>query len=420
MLADKPVIQGYQYAKDIYGQLGVDIDAALKCVDRIPISMHCWQGDNFHGLDGKGNLSGGIAVTGNYPGCPRNVQELRDDIEEAFRLIPGTTRLNLHASYAQLGGSQVDRDQYTIEHFAQWVEFALKNGVGLDFNPTFFAHPKMDGNFTLASGDESVRKFWVEHGKRCREIGESMGKRLQQVCVVNYWMPDGFKDTPADTRSYRERMAMSLDEIFEAPLDHRYVDEAIESKLFGLGLESYTVASHEFSLGYAISRQKTYCLDCGHFHPTEDMGDKVSALMLYVPKLLLHTSRGVRWDSDHVVTFEDGLKRLMREVIAGSYLDRIYIAQDYFDGSINRIACWAIAMRNTRKALLQALLEPRNELLEAERAGNYSKRLLCQETYRTLPLGAVWDYYCALHNRPTSQNLLPQIQAYEKAVLSQR
>ena len=420
MFSDRSILQGYEYAKALYGQLGVDTDAALAQVDQIPISMHCWQGDDFHGLDGKGALSGGIAVTGNHPGCPRTVQELRQDMEEAFRLIPGATKLNLHASYAQLGESRVDRDQYTIDHFAQWVDFAKKNGVGLDFNPTFFSHPRMDGNFTLASPREDVRRFWVEHGKRCREIGQAMGKMLGQVCVVNYWMPDGFKDTPADAAFYRERMAQSLDEIFAQPLDGRYVDEAIESKLFGLGIESYTVASHEFSLGYAISRQKTYCLDCGHFHPTEDMGDKVSALMLYVPKLLLHTSRGVRWDSDHVVTYQDGLKHLMREVVAGGYLDRVYIGQDYFDGSINRIACWAIAMRNTRKALLQGLLEPRGAILAAERAGDYGQRLLRQEASRTLPLGAVWDYYCACQDRPTSQGLLLSIQDYERTVLSRR
>lgn len=414
------ILKGYEYAKSYYQAMGVDVGKALETLNNIPISMHCWQGDDFHALDGWGSLTGGITVTGNYPGCPRNVEELRQDIRKAISFIPGATKLNLHASYAQLGDKRVDRDAYTIDHFSEWVDFALQNKLGLDFNPTFFSHPHMDGNFTISSGREDVRKFWIEHGKRCREIGQEMGKRLNQVCVVNYWMPDGFKDTPADSITYRKRMEESLDEIFALKMDARYVDEALESKLFGLGIESYTVASHEFSLGYAITRNKTYCMDCGHFHPTEDMGDKVSAMMLYLNRLLLHTSRGVRWDSDHVVVYDDGLKKLMHEVVTGHFLDRVYIAQDYFDGSINRIACWAIAMRNTRKALLQALLEPHQMLVSAEEAGDFTGRFVMQEVNRTAPLGAIWDYYCRAHDRPVSQDLLSLIRDYDQSVLSKR
>lgn len=419
MKLESSIQNGYDHAKDVFAKKGVDVDAALVTLDRIPISMHCWQGDDFHAFDGKGALSGGIAVTGNYPGCPRNVDELRSDILEALRLIPGVTKLNLHASYAQLGEKKIDRDEYTVDDFREWIDFAKENRFGLDFNPTFFSHPNMDGNFTLASRNEGVRRFWIEHGKRSREIAREMGKSIGQVCVVDFWMPDGFKDTPADRFAYRRRMAESLDEIFSEEMESEYIDDAIESKLFGFGIESYTVASHEFSLGYAISRRKTYCLDCGHFHPTEDMGDKISSMLLYLDRLLLHTSRGVRWDSDHVVTYDDGLKRLMREVVTGGFLNRVYIAQDYFDGSMNRIACWAVGMRNTRKALLQALLEPKS-IQAAEQAGDYTKRFILQEANHTAPIGAIWDYYCAMHDRPTSDELLNEIIAYEKTTLKHR
>lgn len=420
MDSERRIFSGYEYAKDYYSEMGIDVEKALDILDGVPISMHCWQGDDFHAFDGKGSLSGGIAVTGSYPGCPRDVEELRADMLEAMRLIPGVTKLNLHSSYAQLNGKKIDRDAYTIEDFNEWVDFAKLNRFGLDFNPTFFSHLYMDGNFTLASKNRDIRRFWIEHGKRCREIGRDMGKALGQVCVVDYWMPDGFKDTPADALEYRARMAESLDEIFAEKMDRRYVDEAVESKLFGLGIESFTVASHEFSLGYAITRNKTYCLDCGHFHPTEDMGDKISSMMLYLDRILLHTSRGVRWDSDHVVTYTDGLKKLMREVVAGNFLDRVYIAQDYFDGAMNRIACWTVAMRNTRKALLQALLEPRTTLVDAERKGDYTARFVGQEANQTSPVGAVWDYYCMKNEKPESQKLLSEIQRYEATVLSKR
>lgn len=422
MSIDQRILQGYSYAKEVFSEMGIDVDNAVNNALSMPISMHCWQGDDFHGLEsGEKALSGGIAVTGNAPGCPRNATELRDDIKHALTLIPGATKLNLHSNYAEVGSRNVDRDAYTVSDFSNWIEFAKENQLGLDFNPTFFSHATMmDGNFTLASTDEKKRRFWIEHGKRCREIGEAFGRALGQTCVVNYWMPDGFKDMPADTASYRARMAESLDEIFAAEMDSQYMVEAIESKLFGFGIESYTVASHEFSMGYAISRDKTYCLDCGHFHPTESIADKLSSVLQYVRKVLLHTSRGVRWDSDHVVTLDDELIRIMNELVAGNYLDRVYIAQDYFDGSINRIACWAIAMRNTRKALMMALLYPHDKIKQLESQGNLTERLAMQQLCKTLPYGAVWDYLCLREGKKPGITCIDDIREYERRVLSAR
>jgi len=414
------ILQGYEYAGDVFADLGIDAGKAVAEALLVPVSMHCWQGDDFHGLEGNCELTGGIAVTGSAPGCPRNADELRADMRKALTMIPGKTKLNLHASYAQTKGHKADRDAYTVGDFADWLAFAAENRLGLDFNPTFFSHPMMDGNFSLASPNESKRRFWIEHGKRCREIGEAFGKAMKQTCVVNYWMPDGFKDTPADTALYRRRMAESLDEIFSAELDEKYVNESIESKLFGFGIESYTAASHEFSLGYAITRGKMYCLDCGHFHPTESIADKISAVLLYTKKLLLHTSRGVRWDSDHVVSLDDELLRIMNEIVAGDYLDRVCIAQDYFDASINRIACWTIAMRNTRKALLMAMLYPHDRLKEAEENGDYTQRLALQQECRSLPYSAVWDYLCLREGKLTGLECIDSIQRYERDVLLSR
>lgn len=413
------VTKGFEYAKEIYAGLGVDLEAAMKAADGIPISMHCWQGDDFHGTDGQ-DLNGGIAVTGNYPGCARNCDELREDIARTLTLIPGATKLNLHSNYAEDKEAGTDRDSIRPEHFSRWIDFAKQQKMGLDFNPTFFSHPRMDGNFTLASPKREIRDFWIEHGKRCREIGDAMGRAIGDTCIVNYWMPDGFKDIPVDTTYYRSRMAEALDEIFSDRMDERYMRESIESKLFGFGIESYTVASHEFSLGYAITRKKTYCLDFGHFHPTESIADKISAALIYVPSLLLHVSRGVRWDSDHVPLYDDELQRIMREVVVGGYLDRIYIAQDYFDGSINRIACWTIAMRNTRRALLKAMTDPTALLKQAEERGNLSKRLALLEENKTLPFSAVWDYYCLKSGKPVGYEWYDRAEEYEREVLSKR
>ena len=414
------IVKGYQYAKDIYGRAGVDVDRAIELADRIPVSMHSWQGDDLIGFDGIGELTGGIAATGNYPGRAATPDELRADIDEALRLIPGKVKLSLHACHAELGGKKLDRDAYTAEQFEGWLSWGEERGLGFDFNRTFFSHPRMDGNLSLTSGDPGVRAFWIEHGRRCREIGEEFGRRLGQTCVVNYWMPDGYKDLPADTKLLRERMVSALDGIFERPLDVRYVRESVESKLFGMGVESYTAASHEFSLGYAITRGKVYCLDAGHFHPTEYISDKISAVLQFLDSVLLHLSRGVRWDSDHVVLWDDELQRIMNAVIHNGYEDRVFIGQDYFDASINRIACWAIAMRNTRKALLKAALDPIGAIKRAELEGDFTSRLALWEETKSMPFSAVWDYYCMTKEKPVGAQWLDEVKRYEREVLGRR
>ena len=355
-MSEKIVLQGYEYAKEQYTAVGVDVDAAIARANAVPVSMQCWQGDDVIGFDGSDELSGGIATTGNYPGRARTPEQLRQDIDKAMSLIPGATKLNLHASYAEKNGKAVDRDAYTIEQFSAWADWAAEKEIGLDFNPTFYSHTMMDGNFSLASSQEKVRRFWVEHGKRCREIGLEFATRLKKPCVVNYWMPDGYKDICADTRTPRKRMTQSLDEIFAIPIDRKLVLCSVESKLFGLGIESYTVASHEYSLSYALTRNLLYCLDAGHFHPTEVISAKISAVLEFLDSILLHVSRGVRWDSDHVLTLDDELQQIMNEVIFNGYENRVFIGLDYFDASINRIACWVIGMRNMRKAILKLRL----------------------------------------------------------------
>ena len=393
-MSDKQVLRGYEYAKEVFAQYGVDADKAIKEADKIAVSMHCWQADDVIGFDGTGELTGGIATTGNYPGRARTPEEVRADLDFAVDMIPGKKKLNLHACYAEKNGRNIDRDAYTIAEFQNWADWAKKSSMGLDFNPTYFSHPMMDGNFSLASTDETKRKFWVEHGIRCREIALEFAKQTGEPCVVNYWMPDGMKDTPANTRFYRELMAKSLDEIFAPDIDEQLVPCAIECKLFGIGAESYTVASHEFSLGYAVKNKKAYCLDAGHFHPTEVISDKISSVLMSVDKVLLHLSRGVRWDSDHVTGFTDELQRTMDEIIWNGYTDRVFIGLDFFDASINRIACWLIGKRNARKAILASLLAPSEMLRKAEIEGDYTARLALMEERKNMPLGAVWDYYC--------------------------
>ncbi|MBQ4321517.1 MAG: L-rhamnose isomerase [Oscillospiraceae bacterium] len=414
------ILKGYEYAKEAYAAVGVDADAAMARADAVPVSMHCWQGDDVIGFDGVGELTGGIATTGNYPGRARTPEELRADIAQALKFIPGSVKLNMHACYAEKNGENVDRDGYTIKHFENWVAFAKEHGLGLDFNPTFFSHPKMDGDFSLASPKEATRRFWIEHGKRCREIGYEMGKATGQPCVVNYWMPDGFKDTCADTLAPRIRMAESLDEIFAPEVDESVVPCAIESKLFGVGVESYTVASHEFSYGYAVKNNKLYCLDAGHFHPTEVISAKLSACLMNLDKVLLHVSRGIRWDSDHVITLDDELRRIMDEVVFNGLEDRVYIGLDYFDASINRVACWAIGMRNARKALLDAYLCPVDAIRKAEADEDYTLRLALQEERRTLPMGAVWDYYCMTRGVGNGSEWIDGMKQYEKKILALR
>lgn len=419
-MTEKDIRQGYAYAKERYAQWGVDTDLAIDKADAIPVSMHCWQGDDVIGFDSSGTLTGGIATTGNYPGRARTPDELRADMDEAMRLIPGAKKCNLHASYAEKQGKTIDRDAYTIKEFENWVQWAKEKGIGLDFNPTFFSHPMMDGDFSLSSPKKAVRDFWIEHGKRCREIGAEFARQLGKPCVINYWMPDGYKDTPADTLAPRTRMTESLDAIFEKGYPGVPVYDAIESKLFGMGLESYTVASHEYSLSYALTREKLYCLDAGHFHPTETISAKISAVLSFMEHVLLHVSRGVRWDSDHVITLDDELQRIMDEILHNGFESRVFIGLDFFDASINRIACWAIGVRNARKALLSAALAPIQEIRDAENDGDYTRRFALMEERKTLPMGAVWDYYCLKAGVPAGEAWIEECKRYEREVLSKR
>ena len=413
-MADLWIQKGFDYAREVYAAHGVDVEAAMKKAAQVPISLHCWQADDVVGCEGEGGgASGGIATTGNYPGRARTAAGIREDANLALSLIPGALKFNLHASYAEKGGRKVDRDAYTIREFQNWVDWAKEKGIGLDFNPTYFSHPLAEDGFTLASRNEKTRSFWIEHGKRCREIGEEFAKALDKTCVINYWMPDGYKDLPADTATPRALMRNSLDQIFAKPIDENLVLEAVESKLFGLGVESYTVGSHEFMLSYALTHNKLYTLDAGHFHPTEVISAKISALMQFMPRILLHVSRGVRWDSDHVITLDDELMNIMTEVIRGGYEQRVNIALDYFDASINRIAAWVIGTRNARKALLRACLEPTEALKKAEAEGDYTTRLALTEEFRTLPFSAVWDYFCAQQNVPVGEAWLGEVKAYE-------
>lgn len=412
--------QGYEIAKEAYAAVGVDVDAAIARADVIPVSMHCWQGDDVIGFDGSDSLSGGIQTTGNYPGRARTPEELRADIDKANSLIPGKTKLNLHACYAEKNGKQVDRDAFSINEFSNWLNWAKAGNIGLDFNPTYFSHPMMDGDFSLSSFDETKRRFWIEHGKRCMEIAGAFAAGTGQPCTVNFWMPDGYKDTCADTAKHRELMTQALDEIFALHYDKTSVLASVESKLFGLGVESHTVASHEYSLGYAISRKVLYTLDAGHFHPTEVISAKISAVLQFVDQILLHVSRGLRWDSDHVITLDDELQRIMDEIVWNNYEKRVFIGLDYFDASINRIAAWAVGMRNARKAILNACLAPVESIRAAEYSGDYTARLVRLEDRKTLPFGLVWAHYCETKGFAPDGSWLDEVKAYERDVLSKR
>ncbi len=418
--SSESVTQTYELAKSRYADLGVDTDAAMAKLSGIPISLHCWQGDDVGGFENSGEgLSGGIAVTGNYPGKARTPDELRADLDKALSLIPGKHRLNLHAFYGEFGGKKVDRNEIRPVHFQNWMDWAKSNGMGMDFNPTCFAHPLAADGFTLSHAKKSVRDFWVEHCIAAREIGEVMGKTLGSPTVTNFWIPDGYKDTPVDRLAPRQRLAESLDRIFTKQIDPKFHLDAVECKLFGIGSESYVVGSHEFYMGYAIQNQKLLCLDAGHFHPTEGIADKLSSVLMFVPEVLLHVSRGVRWDSDHVVTLDDALQSIAAELVRNDLLARTHIGLDFFDASINRVAAWAIGTRNTLKALLMALLEP-PALRVAETAGDYTTRLALLEETKSLPWGAVWDAYCEKQNVPVGSAWLDDVKAYENAVLSKR
>ena len=415
----RKVEQAYELARERYAELGVDTETAMERLRQIAISLHCWQGDDVGGFEGDTELSGGIMATGAYPGKARTADELRSDFEKAVSLIPGKHRMNLHAMYAEAQG-KADRNELEPKHFKAWVQWAKANGLGMDFNGTYFSHPKADSGFTLASADESIRKFWVEHGIVCRKIGAYMGKELGTPCVTNTWIPDGYKDVPADRKGPRERLQKSLDEIHAEPMDKKHLLNAVEGKLFGLGSESYVVGSHEFYLSYALTRKTLLCLDTGHFHPTEVVSDKISSVMTFLDEILLHVSRGVRWDSDHVLILSDELQALAKELVRGDYLGRVHIGLDFFDASINRIAAWVIGTRCMIKALLISMLEPVEKLQQMEADGDFTSRLALLEELKTLPLGAVWDYYCARLDVPVGSAWLAEVKNYEKNVLSKR
>ena len=412
----------YEAAREAYGLLGVDTEAALGILARTPISVHCWQGDDVGGFESSsaGDPGGGLAVTGNYPGRARTAEELRADLEKVFSLVPGKHRLNLHAFYLDSGGKKVDRDQIETSHFQGWIDWAKSLGLGMDFNPTCFAHPKAADGFTLAHRDPGIRAFWIEHAKRCRTIGAEIGRALGSTCMVNVWIPDGYKDLPVDRVAPRKRLIASLDAIFAEKLPEQEEIDAVECKLFGIGSESYVAGSHEFYLGYAVSRQKAICLDAGHFHPTETLADKISSVLLFVPRLLLHVSRGVRWDSDHVVILDDPTRAVMEELVRGDFLGRTSIGLDYFDASINRVAAWVIGIRATQKALLLALLEPSKQLREAEANGNLTARLALLEEAKSLPWGAVWDEFCLRNDVPVGAAWLAEAESYVEATVRAR
>ena len=411
----------YQLAKDSYAEFGVDTEAALKASAAVPISLHCWQGDDVVGFENTGlALGGGLAATGSYRGRARTPDELREDARMAFSLIPGRHRFSLHASYGEFGGRPVDRDAVGPDHFRGWIEWARMLGIGLDFNPTFFSHPKAADNFTLSHRERGIRDFWIAHGVACRRIGAAMGAALGTPCVTNLWIPDGMKDTPADRSSPRARLTESLDAVFAEPINASLNLDSIEGKLFGIGCESYTVGSHEFYLGYAASRRMRLTLDTGHYHPTETIADKISAVLAFLPAIVVHVSRGVRWDSDHVVVANDDVDAIAQEVVRGGFLDRTHIGLDYFDASINRVAAWIIGARSVIRALLRAMLEPAARLRELENAGDYTSRLALQEAIKQLPFAAVWERYCEVAGVPSDQSWIGDVKRYEQTVMASR
>jgi len=410
----------YELAKERYAAFGVDTEQALARLEKVSISLHCWQGDDVSGFENPGGeLSGGIAATGNYPGKARTAEELRKDLDVVYSLLPGSHRLNLHAIYLE-ADTKVERNKIEPRHFSAWKDWAKANQHGIDFNPTCFSHPKSADGFTLAHRDPGIRQFWVEHCIASRKIGEYFGKELGTPTVTNIWIPDGYKDSPADRQSPRRLLLASLDLIFTEKVDPRYNLDAVEPKLFGLGSESYVVGSMEFYAAYSLTRKILLTLDSGHFHPTETISDKISSLLIYFDQLLLHVSRGVRWDSDHVVTFNDDLQTITQEIVRNDALERIHIGLDYFDASINRVAAWTIGARNTLRALLIALLEPQELLKQYEIEGDFSSRLALQEEFKSMPFSAVWDYYCMQQNVPLGMDFMKSIKDYETKELANR
>lgn len=411
----------YESAKEIYAKIGVDTDKAMEILKNIPISMHCWQGDDVVGFDQDGPLTGGIQATGDYPGRARTPQELMQDIDEALKLIPGVHKLNLHACYAIFeDGEHVDRNALEPKHFKKWVEFAKERGMGLDFNPTFFSHAMVKDNLTLSSPDENVRKFWIDHGKACIRISQYFAEETGMPCAMNIWIPDGYKDIPADRLGPRARFKDSLDQILSEPYDKSKVYVCLESKVFGIGMESYTVGSSEFTINYAAHNGILSLMDNGHYHPTEVVSDKIPSMLLFNDKIALHVTRPVRWDSDHVVLFDDETREIAKEIVRNDAIDRVLLALDFFDASINRIAAWVNGMRNMQKALLYALVTPYQQLKELQDTNQFTKLMTMQEELKVYPFGDVWNYFCELNNVPEREDWLAEVERYEKDVLSLR
>jgi L-rhamnose isomerase len=414
--------KAYELAKERFAESGVDAEAAIAAADKVPLSIHCWQGDDVGGFEHEGATltGGGIQATGNYPGKARSPAELRTDLEEVLRDVPGAKRVNLHASYGEFGGKSVDRDAIEVSHFSGWIDWSKKVGAKLDFNSTFYSHPLAAEGYTLSHRDAKVRAFWVEHAKRVRRIGAAMGKAQASPCTHNLWIPDGAKDSPVDRAGYRKRLLESLDAIFAENYPAAELEDAVEGKLFGIGSEAFVVGSHEFYLGYAATHKKFITLDMGHYHPTESVADKISAVLPFVPGILLHVSRGVRWDSDHVVTLSDELADLAHELVRSGALSRVRVGLDYFDASINRVGAWAIGARSTRKALLAAFLEPHPALLAADAANDGFSRLALLEESKSLPWSSVWDEYCRRSGVPGDSSFIASVKAYERGVLAKR
>ena len=422
MTKKEHIRQSYDLARAQYSKLGVDTDHALKLLKQFEISLHCWQSDDVGGFEAPDASlgGGGIAVTGNYPGKSRNITEMRADLEKVLSLLPGKQRLNLHAIYGEFGNSRVDRDQIEAEHFQGWINWAAEQEIALDFNCTCFSHPNADDGFTLSSKDEDIRSFWVEHVRRCRAIGAEMGKQLGKTCIHNIWIPDGSKDVPVDRFTHRALLKQSLDEIFEVEYPSEYLKDSVESKLFGIGAESMTVGSHDFYLGYAIQNEKLICLDNGHLHPTEQVGDKISACLQFVDELMLHVTRPVRWDSDHVVTFNEDVVLICQEIARSGALGRVHMGLDFFDGSINRIGAYVVGTRAALQAMLYALLEPVETLKGYENNGANFERLALLELMKSKPFGAVWDYFCYKEGVPVAEEFISEIQTYQNEVLNKR
>lgn len=408
----------FEEAKEKYAAYGVDVDKALEKLGKVRISMHCWQGDDVLGFDSD-SLTGGIATTGNYPGKATTPEQLMADIKKAYSLIPGKHKLNLHASY-RITDEKVDRDKIEPKHFQAWVDFAKEEGIGLDFNPTFFSHPKMVDNMTLSHPDKNIRQFWIDHAKACRKIANYFGEQLGITALDNIWIPDGTKDVPADRIGPRARLKAALDEIFSVKYDKKNIADSIEGKLFGIGVESYTVGSHEFYMNYAAKNNLMCLLDTGHYHPTEVVSDKISSMLLFNDQLALHVSRPVRWDSDHVIKLDDELQELAKELVRCDALDRVFIGLDFFDASINRIAAWVIGMRNMQKALLLGLLEPHAQLKKMQDEHNFTELLATLEEIKTLPLGDIWNHFCEINNVPVGKDWFNVVKDYEKDVLLKR